>query len=399
MEDKERTLFASPLFEGFGLTHLRPETYAPTVGSVKSAQVAKLKEGIRESCCKLPGVYGMIDRTGRLIYIGKAKCLRVRLLSYFREKSRDPKAGKILKQARTIVWETSPNEFTALLRELELIQRFRPRFNVIGQPGLRRYHYLTLSKPPAPTLVVTARPGPKTTMQFGPFVGARRLRFAMRSLNDQFKLRDCSSRQKMHFSEQQSLFEVLPTPGCLRFEINTCLGPCVAACSRRQYHGQLKKLAEFLEGGEAPWLEEIENAMMQAAMTQNYEQAHLIKQRWLPLHWLRERLGFLRSARESSSFIYQANCHTGKKLWFAIERGTIIKVVYVPRTSRGREKLQAELEIMMRKSRNGNPQGAFDSVLLVTAWFRRYPGERENLLGEEAEIVVKPPRGKLALQS
>ena len=62
-----------------------------------------------------------------MIYVGKAKNLRCRLLSYFRENSRDPKAGKIIQQTRRLVWEQTGDEFAALLRELELIQRLRPR--------------------------------------------------------------------------------------------------------------------------------------------------------------------------------------------------------------------------------------------------------------------------------
>ena len=75
----------------------------------------------------LPRVYGMIDDRVRLIYVGKAKNLRSRLLSYFPENSRDPKAGKIISRTKRLVWEQSGDELAALLRELELIQRIRPK--------------------------------------------------------------------------------------------------------------------------------------------------------------------------------------------------------------------------------------------------------------------------------
>src|ERR1700739_4950098 len=70
---------------------------------------------IRQDCPRRPGVYGMVDARGEVIYVGKAKSLRARLMSYFRPRSRDPKAGRILEAARRIAWELLPREFAALL--------------------------------------------------------------------------------------------------------------------------------------------------------------------------------------------------------------------------------------------------------------------------------------------
>ena len=100
------------------------------------------RDAVRTGSPKSPGVYGMVDGKGRLIYVGKAKELRTRLMSYCREK-RDHKAGRILHAARTIVWERAPNEFAALLRELELIRRHRPRFQ---RPGAARFPQGDLSR-------------------------------------------------------------------------------------------------------------------------------------------------------------------------------------------------------------------------------------------------------------
>ena len=76
-----------------------------------------------------PGVYKFRDARGRVIYVGKAKNLRARLLSYFRVNSRDPKAGRILDHTRVLLWEETADEFAALLRELELILRLNPQLH------------------------------------------------------------------------------------------------------------------------------------------------------------------------------------------------------------------------------------------------------------------------------
>ena len=104
-------------------------------------------------------------------------------MSYFRD-SRDPKAGRILQHTHTLVWETVPDEFAALVRELELIRRHRPRFNVLGQPGRQRYCYVCLGRAPAPYAYVSRAPTGKDLGVYGPFTSAMRAGEAVRRLND-----------------------------------------------------------------------------------------------------------------------------------------------------------------------------------------------------------------------
>src|SRR5262249_58323780 len=114
------------------------------------------------------GVEGTLAPTGELIHAGTAKSPRARLLSYFRRNSRDPKAGRILGQTRALVWEEAPSEFAALLRELELIRRWRPRFNVQGQPRRHRHTYVCLGRRPAPYAFLTPRPPAGAPPRSGP---------------------------------------------------------------------------------------------------------------------------------------------------------------------------------------------------------------------------------------
>jgi excinuclease ABC subunit C len=204
-------LFADRRFTGFGPTLLDP--LPAQLHGVTASRTAKLREKLREACPKRPGVYGMIDPRGRLIYIGKAKSLRTRLLGYFRANSRDPKAGRILEAARAIVWEHTSNEFAALLRELELIRRWQPSYNVQGQPGRRRVAYVVLGHRPAPTLGVTREPPENAIACWGPIMGAKRLVDAVRRLNDAFRLRDCERKQAMHFADQPALFPLVRPAG------------------------------------------------------------------------------------------------------------------------------------------------------------------------------------------
>ena len=197
-----------------------------------------------------------------LIYVGKAKCLRTRLLSYFRNGSRDPKAGRIIDHTRAIVWEHAATEFAALLRELELIRRWKPAYNVQGIPGYRRATYICLGRKPAPYLFAIRQPPADAVAVYGPLAGGRRVADAVRRLNDLFRLRDCEQTQKMHFADQGELFPVLRPPGCLRLEIGTCSGPCAGSVSRGSYGRQTRAARAFLDGSDYSVLRRLEQDMV-----------------------------------------------------------------------------------------------------------------------------------------
>ena len=224
---------------------------APPLEAIHGHRPSRLREKVRKRCPRKPGVYGMVDASGELIYVGKAKCLRSRLLSYFRPNSRDPKAGRIIENTFVIAWELATSEFAALLRELELIRRWQPRFNVQGQPRRRQRIYVCVGRKPAPYLFTAARP-PRTARHiFGPVPAGDKVREAVRRVNDWFRLRDCPQAQEMLFADQSELFPLERTPGCIRHEIGQCLGPCAAACSRGAYTDAVGSALAFLEGHDA----------------------------------------------------------------------------------------------------------------------------------------------------
>ncbi len=131
---------------GFGADPLNPYGARP-IDAVGATSIDQLRQRIVQSCPRVPGVYGMLDRKGELIYVGKSKSLRSRLLSYFAASNAQEKGGRIVESARAIQWETQPSEFTSLVREQQLIRRFSPRWNVQGVPKRQRPVYLCLGEP------------------------------------------------------------------------------------------------------------------------------------------------------------------------------------------------------------------------------------------------------------
>src|SRR5262245_1511572 len=166
-------LFKESRFAGFGPDPLRSPVESPPFEHFTAEKRRELRKLVRKHCPRLPGVYGMLDLRGRLIYVGKAKVLRHRLLSYFVKGNRHEKAGQILRHTQKIVWEPGPCEFAALMRELELIRRWKPRFNVLGMPDRERQVYVCLGRRPAPYLYLSREPSGQDVASFGPIRGVR----------------------------------------------------------------------------------------------------------------------------------------------------------------------------------------------------------------------------------
>ncbi len=387
-------LFTRPSFSGFGPLGLCPGTEAPSFDSVAARRPGRLRALMRRGCPRAPGVYGMIDSRGELIYVGKAKNLRVRLLSYFRPRSRDPKAGRILKRTRRLVWERSPSEFAALLRELELIQRWQPRFNVQGQPTHRRRVYFCVGRQPAATLFLAKRPPRTATFAFGPTPAGFKAREAARRLNDWFGLRDCAQSQTMTFADQPELFALPLTAGCIRHEIGNCLGPCAAACSRDEYADRVDAVLAFLRGDDRTPFALLEEEMNAAAAQLAFERAAALRDKFDSLTWLSEHL---RRAREASrhSFVYRVAGHDGDARWYLIDGGRVRDVVSPPGAdaAQRREAIARIRAVYAPRSSSNEPPrpDEIDGTLLVAAWFRRRKEERQQILAPAAALEMYAP--------
>jgi excinuclease ABC subunit C len=377
-------LFAPQAFTGFGPLALRPDVEPPSLHIVKARRPGRLRALVRRDCRRLPGVYGMIDAKGELIYVGKAKDLRVRLLSYFRRRSRDPKAGRILKRTRRLVWEIAASEFAALLRELELIQRWQPRFNVQGQPGRRRRVYVCVGRRPAATVFLAKEPPRTASVSFGPVPAGFKAREAVRRLNDWFRLRDCAQSQKMTFADQPELFSLPLTPGCIRHEIGNCLGPCAAVCTREDYAANVQALVAFLHGTDDSPLRTLEREMTAASANLAFERAAALRDKLDTLTWLSERLRLVREASRHS-FVYPVRGHDDAELWYLIHGGRVCAVVPAPTDEASRCQADKRIKEVYKRhsSASGLPDAReVDGVFLVTAWFGRHR--------EELGITLRP---------
>lgn len=352
---------------------------AVTDAATLAVMLAAVKAGAEDR----PGVYRMLAEDGEVVYVGKSKRLRSRLLSYFRAEYPGEKGARIVRHAVRIEWDYLPSEFAALLEELRLIKRHRPRLNVAMKRDGRNYCFIKLTGGIAPKLSVVRGPGQDdNAIYYGPFLGAIGVAEAMRELSDVLGLRDCSADQRMHFGDQPELFTEFPrTPGCIRFEVNKCLGPCVGGCTVHQYAERVAIARRFLDGATDAPLEYLERDMQAASDRLEYERAAALRDKLRRLEGLREQFGRLRFAVETLSFAYTVPGHAGEDRVYLIRRGRVRRELTAPRTGDDAAALMDAIQDVFGSPDAKSteiPAHEVDELLLLSSWFRRFPAELER---------------------
>ncbi|SMP75804.1 GIY-YIG catalytic domain-containing protein [Neorhodopirellula lusitana] len=362
---------------------------------VGGATTDELRQAVLDLCPPVPGVYGMFDRTGDLIYVGKSRSLRHRLMSYFSDSSAREKAGRIIRASRAIQWETQPSDFAAQLRELNLIRRWTPRFNVQGVPQRQRPVYLCLGRKPAETFYVATSPPTQDVVAVeGPFYGVTRMGGVCEALNKTFGLRDCSQQTVFHFSEQLTLFNAETRPGCLRLEIGTCLGPCVAACSRTEYLQRVSAAQSFIDGFNDEPLANTQEIMEKAAANRQYELAGRARDTLRSLNYARKKLTYLADARQAYSFVYAATGYDGRAIWYLIRRGEVVDVAAAPTDAESYRQMKPLLK-SWDKLINPQPQAEHPSTARSTT--KRSTTKRTQTKQERDNAALLPDESTVRL--
>jgi excinuclease ABC subunit C len=210
-----------------------------------------------------PGVYLMKAADGRILYVGKARSLRKRLLAYFKTSAHsDSKVHALVGRIADIEIILTRTEKEALILESNLIKRHRPRFNVVLKDD-KRYPSLRLDpKEDYPRFAVVRKIGQDDALYFGPFASAQAVRETLKVLNRTFKLRKCKANE----------FRTRTRP-CLHCQMNGCLAPCCRDVPAEVYREHVQEAVLFLKGRTQELVGKIRAAMAAAAAAQEYEKA------------------------------------------------------------------------------------------------------------------------------
>lgn len=339
-----------------------------------------MREHVRANAADRPGVYRMIAEDGEVVYVGKSKRLRTRLLSYFRAAFPEEKAARIVREAASIEWDYVPSEFASLLAEMRAIKRFRPRLNVAMKRDARHFAFIKLTGGAAPKLLAVRGPsGDDSAVYYGPFHGARRLEESLRELSDVLGLRDCRLTQRVVYADQAELFAgPARTPGCIRLEIGRCLGPCAGACTASAYAERVRHARAFLDGRSDGPLETLQRDMEASAERLEFERAASLRDKRARLEALRAQFERLRFAIESLSFVYRVAGVDGDDRMYLIRRGRVRGEAPAPRTRSERRAFAALADQVFSTAEPAGariPTHEIDELMLLSSWFRTRPGE------------------------
>jgi excinuclease ABC subunit C len=209
-----------------------------------------------------PGVYRMLDATGTVIYVGKARNLKARVTNYARAGNHANRTARMIAATASMEFVSVRTEAEALLLEANLIKRFRPRFNVLLRDDKSFPFILLTSGHRAPQIVKHRGARNRKGEYFGPFASAGAVNRTINMLERAFLLRSCSD----------AVFESRTRP-CLLHQIKRCSAPCTGEISLDDYNGLVGEAVRFLKGESQNVREMYQKLMAQAAERLDYEQA------------------------------------------------------------------------------------------------------------------------------
>ena len=224
------------------------------------------KQTLREKAELLPaqpGVYLWLDAQRKILYVGKAKNLRTRVLSYFREDG-DGRAQIpwLMSQAADLDFIVTNSEIEALVTEANLARSKKPRFNVRLKDD-KSYPYIKVTRENAPRIYLTRTVTDDGSLYLGPYTDVKAVRRILDLVHTIFPIRSCGDR--------------LPSKrivrACLDYQIRRCGGPCVGYMSIEEYGRYVQDAVRFIQGHNEDLLRDLEDRMREAAEALNFESA------------------------------------------------------------------------------------------------------------------------------
>ena len=214
----------------------------------------------------LPGVYRMIDKHAKVIYVGKAKNLKKRLASYFRKTGLSTKTLSLVRNIDQIEVTNTRTESEALLLENDLIKNLNPRYNILFRDD-KSYPYICLTNHKFPRLkVYRGKTDSNKGTFFGPFPGAGSIRYTINHVQRIFQLRNCEDSTMQNRSR-----------ACLQYQIKRCTGPCVGHTDESSYQKQVEQARLFLRGENEMLINQQVKLMEQCSQQLDYEGAARIR--------------------------------------------------------------------------------------------------------------------------
>lgn len=229
-----------------------------------------------------PGVYRFLDGEGRIIYVGKAKNLRNRLTSYFRDPVQlHPRTRQMVYTGERVIWVVVKSELEALTLEYAWIKEYSPIFNVMYRDD-KSYPYLAVTcAEEYPRLMVTRNAHRKGNKYYGPYTQVRAVRESVDLLQRVFPIRTCT----------KGVFNAAQRSGrpCLNGYIDKCVAPCIGRVSANEHREIVDALVQYLESDGSELIAEKRKLMQRASDQLEFESAAKLRDQIFALETITEK--------------------------------------------------------------------------------------------------------------
>jgi excinuclease ABC subunit C len=254
-----------------------------------------------------PGVYRMIDANGEVLYVGKAKSIRKRIIAYARPTGYDPRTERMIAATAALEFVSTATETEALLLEANLIKRLRPRFNVLLRDDKSFPYILITADHWAPQILKHRGARTRQGNYYGPFASVWAVNRTITALQRAFLLRSCSD----------PFFESRTRP-CLLYQIKRCSGPCTREIDFAEYGKLVREANAFLSGKSQAVKDALAAEMEKASGTLEFERAAIYRDRLAALSAVQSHQGINpRGVEEADVFaVHQAGGFSCVEVFF-----------------------------------------------------------------------------------
>jgi len=211
-----------------------------------------------------PGVYLMKNDKDKIIYVGKSKCLKNRVSSYFHSSGLNVKTQKLVSNIHDFDIIVTRSENEALVLENELIKRHNPKYN-IKLKDAKTYPYVKMTVDNGyPSLELSRKRNDKNSKYFGPFSSSYAVNDIIKTIRKTFRIPECNKK----FAFQKRICRP-----CLSYHLDNCLAPCTGNVPPSDYLDSIKEIEYFLKGDCEAAVKSLENKMLEASDNMRFEEA------------------------------------------------------------------------------------------------------------------------------
>ncbi len=224
----------------------------------------RIKQKLKTLTTK-PGVYVMRDKSGNIIYIGKAKNLKNRVSQYFRSSPKPSKVQAMVNNVDDFDYFIAMSELDALGLESNLIHKHQPFYNILLKDG-KAFPYIKIDmREDFPRLEIVRKVKKNDGAKyFGPYIAGIDPREILKTINFAFKVRTCKQKiDDTHHAKRE----------CLNYSLGLCNAPCTSRITKKEYGKEIQKVIRFLSGNDDEIESVLEEKMQVASELQNFERA------------------------------------------------------------------------------------------------------------------------------